>query len=888
VTSLFLLLFCVVPGMAQTPTPDAAPAAEEPPPLVQMPEVVEFVQAPYPEAAEAEGVEGTVTLLIEIDEAGTVSAVEVLTPAGYGFDEAAAEAARQMRFTPAEDESGPVPVAIEFDYGFVLDSSADERAIPQETIDADKAVVNLEGILREMGTRRPLEGFVVRAEIKEKSFEAEVTTDANGRFSFAGVPNSRVSLTSAQPGYRPLDKWVDVVEGQITDATLWIKNLSYRDDEIVVVYRKETTDITRRTISIKEIRSIPGTFGDPVRVIQNLPGAARAPFGSGLMVIRGSNAEDTAFYIDGIRVPIIYHLGGYVSIINDDLVGSVDYLPGGYGVEYGRSGGGVVNINTSTEYPERFRFEWSTDLLDSGGLVQGRVGKNKRWGLTAAARRSYIDTFIPIFTRDTGFTVLPFWWDYQVKADDLKKDDGRATLMLLGFGDKLFFGTPENTAQGSDQDTQGDGDLFYTAHRFIGQFEQRLSPDLMLRATPSFGYDMIGFSLGDTFLFSQKSFLLEIRSDLVWSPTEAITVRPGLDFLAGPYDVRLELPDDPEALGGNNALAEREDFDTVWKGSFFSPDPFIEVQLRPLPKPDMLLLTPGLRLNTMFLTGAYQIWSLDPRLAIRFSPIRGGTLKTGTGFYHQPPQGPDLGFEPDDIQVGFERTWATELGWEQAFGEAITVDATFFYKRMTDLIVENTESESLDDPFFINDGTGRVRGMEIMVRHHPVDRFFGWISYTLSKAERLEVPVDQGFGAAPADADDWRPFEYDQPHILAAVAGYQLPRDWGLSTRFRYVSGNPYTPFQGGVYNIDSTEYIPYQSADANSERLPPFMALDFRVDKLFTFRRWQLEAYIDFLNAVRGKNPEAVFYNYDYTEHAYIRGLPFIPSPGIRAEFEL
>jgi TonB family protein len=782
VTAILLFILLSVFARAQD---EAAP---EPLPLLQAPEITEFIQAPYPEEARAEALEATVRLLIEIDERGTVTQVEVLTPAGHGFDEAALEAAKQMRFSPAADETGPVPVAIEFDYGFVLDASGKDGAEPDAGAPQAEQPINLEGTLREMGTRRTLEGVVIRVTAGGVDYEAETTTDKDGRYTFRGAPVGLVAITAAQPGYKPLARTVEVTEAQVTDLTLWIKNRSYRDDEIVIVYRQESDDITRRTVTVREIRRIPGTFGDPVRVIQNLPGAARAPFGSGWMVIRGANPEDTAFYVDGIRVPIIYHLGGYVSILNDDLVGSVDYLPGGYGVEYGRSGGGVIDIKTSKNYPDNFRLEWSTDLLDSGGLVQGRVGKNKRWGLSAAARRSYIDAVIPIFTKDSGFTVKPFWWDYQIKVDDLKKSDGKASVMLFGFGDKLFFGTPEDTAQGSDQDTQGDADVFYTSHRVIGQFEQTLTPDLKLRVSPSLGYDMVGFSLGNEWLYSNKLVLFQARSDLLWTPNKVITLRPGIDVLGGPYNVRLELPDDPNALSTNDPLAEREDFSTEFKGAFVSPEPFLELQLRPLPKPENLLVTPGIRLNTLLLAGGYQIWSVDPRLGVRYSPIEGGTLKTGTGYYHQPPQGPDLGFDQDAIQVDFERTWATEIGWD----------------------------------------------------------------------------------------------------ILAAVAGYDLPRDWGISSRFRYVSGNPYTPYDGGVYDIDNDEFFPYQTQDANNKRLPAYASLDLRVDKLFTFKHWQLETYIDFINVVRGKNAEYIRYNYDYTETAYIRGLPFIPSPGFRAEFEL
>ena len=89
-----LPLLLSLTALAQQPT-DArsGPEAEEVKPLVKMPELVEYVQAPYPEAAKEAGIEGVVRLLIEIDAAGEVTYIEVLQPAGSGFDEAAVAAA---------------------------------------------------------------------------------------------------------------------------------------------------------------------------------------------------------------------------------------------------------------------------------------------------------------------------------------------------------------------------------------------------------------------------------------------------------------------------------------------------------------------------------------------------------------------------------------------------------------------------------------------------------------------------------------------------------------------------------------------------------------------------------------------------------------------------
>ena len=120
-----------------------------------MPELVEYVQAPYPPQAKEEGREGVVLLLIEIDEVGEISYVEILRSAGKDFDDAAVAAAWEFLFTPAEDENGPTPVQIEFEYGFVLDASQVEGAVEDDTSKEElpPAPINVEVILHEMGTK---------------------------------------------------------------------------------------------------------------------------------------------------------------------------------------------------------------------------------------------------------------------------------------------------------------------------------------------------------------------------------------------------------------------------------------------------------------------------------------------------------------------------------------------------------------------------------------------------------------------------------------------------------------------------------------------------------------------------------------------------------------
>ena len=86
--------------------------------------------------------------------------------------------------------------------------------------------------------------------------------------------------------------------------------------------------------------------------------------------------------------------------------------------------------------------------------------------------------------------------------------------------------------------------------------------------------------------------------------------------------------------------------------------------------------------------------------------------------------------------------------------------------------------------------------------------------------------------------------------------GQRLPRNWEIGTRYRYVSGSPYTPYDlqqsaliaiwdikpGGVPNY----------AQLNSQRIDDYMELDIRIDKKWFFKRWNLNLYLDIDNLLR------------------------------------
>ena len=874
---LALLVLAVTPALGDDPAPSSA--VEDLPPLTKNPELLNFIQAPYPGEARANKIEGTVTLILEIDPSGVVTSVEVVAPAGHGFDEAAVEAARQFRFSPAEDATGPVPVAIEFAYGFVLDAGATEGAVPEASTEPAPGgesltlPINLDGVVVEMGTRRPLPDMIVRVE----PMGLETTTNAEGHYAFQGVETGKHTIRVVRPGYDVLEKSIEIVAGQATNVRLWVRNQSYADPGIIGSYRKETADVTRRTISMEEVRRIPGTFGDPIRVIQSLPGAARSPLGTGLLIIRGSNPDDSRVYVDGMYIPYIYHLGGFESVINPDLVDRVDYLPGGYGPQYGRSMGGTVDVATRAKFPERHTARWSTDALDSGGVYMGTVGKNHEHGIGFAARRSYIDLLLPPFLGETGFAIAPTWWDFQAKYQYQGEGPNKFSAIAFGFQDTLDLVTPAGYAQGSDPDTQGAIHTGYDTFRVGFTYDRALDKRWAIHASPSFGSDTADLNVGDTFRLIQNRYTIEVRAHAKYTLDDHFDATAGIDFIAGWADFIIELPFNPATFAEIDPLAEREPYQLTDSATGWGPDPFLSTTWRPLANPDTLALNAGLRAMYVIIPEENEVFALDPRFSARVQITKSTWLKASSGLYHQPPQ-PFQSYRPDDkpAEVGAEEAFASSIGVEQQIGQVARIDIEAFYKDLSDLIVQNDAFGSLDDTYFINSGVGRIYGVELLARHEPIGNFFGWLSYTLSKSERKDHPEDE-----------WYAFDYDQTHIFSLVAGYRLPYDLSLGAKAQYTTGNPTTYYDQGVYDVDQDVYQAFQSGDYNAERLPAYWAISARIDKLFTFKSWQLLLYVDVINALHGENPEFTQYNYDYTERTFISGLPTIPSPGFEAKVE-
>jgi outer membrane receptor for ferrienterochelin and colicin len=294
--------------------------------------------------------------------------------------------------------------------------------------------------------------------------------------------------------------------------------------------------------------------------------------------------------------------------------------------------------------------------------------------------------------------------------------------------------------------------------------------------------------------------------------------------------------------------------------------PAVYAELRYRPHPD-LLIQPGARVDYYAQLNRF---SVDPRLVTRWSMAPDTVLKAGVGLFSQPP----VYFESMDVlgndDLGVTRAIHTGLGVEQRLFERVDLSVEGFYKHLFDRVVATAGGVP---PYFVNDGDGRIYGLEASVRAHPIAGMTAYVAYTLSRSER-------------SDRDQpYRLFDEDQTHNLATALGYHFGSGWGLGARFRLISGNPYTPITGASFNANAGLYTPLFGA-INSSRSPLFHQLDLNAEKKWSFEAWSLTAYASVLNVYNHQAEEGRNYSYDYRASEPVLGLPILPSLGLRGAF--
>jgi hypothetical protein len=798
------------------------------------PELVTKTAITYPKGAPEHDRPITVRVTLRVGPDGSVKKVDLVGAPQPPFDAPVIAATATFGFKPARYKGKAVTVEIAYAHSFLPP--------PKPVVVPKKAGLALDcelrGRLREKGTRTPVARVTVAVLVKGQRFTA--LSNAKGRFQLR-LPHGKARVTIHGSGYLAFLQTERLEASQRLAVAYLVEREYYDPYEIVVHGTERRTEISRVTLKGKEMTQIPGTFGDPFRVIQTLPGVASAVSLLPFPIVRGASPGSTGFLIDRVRVPLLFHLLAGPSVIHPDFLDEVHFHPGGFPVPYGGYTAGIVDGRTRRAQKDEKLIDVNLNLLQSGALIRYPVGKT---GMTAtvAGRIGYPGVIMSLATDQASLS----YWDYQLRLDGGTPKHG---FSVFAFGASDEIKGPATGADPAIQPPELVPLVRFTFHRLDLRYRHRVGKiDGMYRAVIGVDDTLFGPTAGLQTISGGPLLKWRYRLD------KKVEISAGLEGSAR---------DTQPALGGDPADEEQapteiftEDLSRFYVGSIW-----LEALLRPN---DALLLRPGIRGDVRY-DGNTTLAAADPRLSGRYNlgPVRmplAGTmttarddevlwLKAAVGLYHQPPRFfiPVPGIDQMPLKYGLLSAIQTTIGAEMPLAVGLSLDVQAFYNHMDPVIFDlevnaplssvrqsapdrlpgqtPTDSGDQDNDVqaafeaLLKPQNGRAYGLEVMIRRKSRTGVYGWLSYTLSLSERQKEGV-------------WAAFDFDRTHLLNLVAAMPLPRNWEIGARFQYQHGKPTTT-----------------TAGYNTARTDGFMRLDIRIDKRAVWNNWLLDFYVDITN---------------------------------------
>ncbi len=784
---------------------------------------------------------------------------------------------KQFVFEPATVNGKPTPVRITYRYEFTWTPTL-----------IKKTTADFEGTVRERAGKKPAAGVKVALDTG-----AFAVTDADGHFAFADLPPGTHGVTLSGERLTSVATSEVLEAGKKLEAIYEIERKAEKaageeedDLEIVVTAPRLDKQVISTEVAAEQGRKVPGTQGDVLKVVEDLPGVARSAVGSGALVVWGAAPQDPRVYIDDVRVPRLYHDGGYRSVMQSDMVRSVELVPGGYGPAYGRGLGGLVNVQLRRLDERGFHGSAAADTLDASLSVRDEIADRLHFAL--GGRKSYLDSVVSAFTTQNVGQIVPIPQYYDGQAR-LSYDLGEHETIEVG--GLLSSDTTRTTVINPDPALTNAQTTELDFGRLYARYEKHTPEGATIVVVPSWGKDVS--TLNSQFgsvptQLRDESNVFGLRASWRGPVAKFLSAAVGLDADVTSSSIQrlgslASPPREGDVYVFGEAPAGQINGDT-WSTLIASVAPYAEADIAPFA--DRLHIVPGVRfepyvINTSRLVpqvgvipsiGSSQEQEvIEPRISVRYAVTPRVALKAAFGLYHQPPSGEDLSAVFGTPKLGLSEATHYVVGGAFKLTRTLDVEITSFLSESQDLVVRSTAPAPYLANALVQEGIGRSYGTQFLLRQQQIGRFFGWISYSIMRSERKDHPDS-----------DWRLFDYDQTHVFTALGSYDLGLGFELGARFRYATGFPRTPVAGAYFDSLTDAYEPKFGAQ-NSIRIPAFYAVDVRLSKHLKLGKTEAEVYLDVQNVTNHSNPEEIVYDPTYSQRGYITGLPVLPVVGAR-----
>jgi len=306
-----------------------------------------------------------------------------------------------------------------------------------------------------------------------------------------------------------------------------------------------------------------------------------------------------------------------------------------------------------------------------------------------------------------------------------------------------------------------------------------------------------------------------------------------------------------------------------------------------VPEEDLIEYTPGEREQFWYKNtkGKYQF---SPRFGVSFPITEEGVIHFSYGHFFQNPEFQYLYANPNfwitgagasnlvgNADLEAERTVMYELGLQQQLFNSLYLQLTGFYRDIRDWIGTGFPIDTyrgITYYSYVNKDHATAKGITLSAAYRLGD-FYSNLDYTYQLAKGTSSDVRDAYNdlsAGRAPRVELINLDWDQPHALNLVLGYNHKSGLSATLISSLNSGFPYTPeFARGEATGSSASV----GLRENSERRPNTINLDLRLTKTFNLGLFNVQAYLDITNLLDTRNANVVYADTglpDYTLQDY------------------
>jgi outer membrane receptor for ferrienterochelin and colicin len=741
-------------------------------------------------------------------------------------------------------------------------------------------------------------------------------TDMDGNFQLTGLAPGFVRVQASFVGYHSgLSSEIEISNAKVAFVEIRMEKRDAEIEEVTVSaspFRKtEESPVSLKTIGIAEIEKSPGANRDISKVIQSFAGVLSSPSFRNDIIIRGGGPSESRFYLDGVEVPNINHFatqgasGGAVGILNADLIREVNYYSGAFPSNRGNALSGIFEFAQVDGNAEKLRFKGSLGASEVSATVDGPLSDKTTF--IVSARRSYLKL---LFTA-LKLPFLPTFNDMQFKVRT--RFDAKNELTFIGLGAIDLNELNLDIKKPDDQQKY-----------ILSQLPEN---------------NQWSYSLGAVYKhFRENNYqtLVVSRSHLNNTATkyfendESSPINKILDYSSQEIENKLRFENNMRMdgfkanVGANidfvryrNATQQKRFYDgTILNVNYDTELNLIKYglfgQISHEFLAERLTLSAGFRMDANNYSSGMNnpLKQFSPRISASYQLNPEWSLNLNTGRYFQLPAYTTLGYRQNNEFVNKNNQlkyisvdhFIGGLEFKPATAVLFSLEGffknyrnyPFSVKDRISLANKGADYGVIGDEEVTSTSKGRAYGGEFQARISSAKGYNLNLSYTLVRSEFQDGNTQYIVSA------------WDSKHILSMTGSAALKRGWQVGTRFRFVGGLPYTP-----WDLDRSSLIaawnltggPYpDNSKLNANRFGVFHQLDVRVDKAYYLKKMTLKFYLDIQNlynfqarstdiVVRETDANGNFLTTDNNTRYVLRSVKnpsgtVLPTVGIQIEF--